>query len=472
MQCVKEVEMMENKEMLLSEVTELYEKKKFSALRSCLATKNSADIAELFDGMDPAMRPVIYRLLPKELAAEVFVEMDPEHREALIGSFSDKELHDILAELYLDDTADLVEEMPAGVVQRILRNADPDTRQELNELLRYPKNSAGALMTTEYVRLKESMTVAEAFRHIREVAIDKETIYTCYVTDMNRKLIGLVTAKELLLADPDKKITDIMHREVISIPTLTDKEEVAHMFDKYNFLAMPVVDTENRLVGIVTVDDAMDVLHEEAEEDFQVMAAITPTEQPYVKTSVFKTYSARIPWLMLLMISATFTGTIIAGFESALSVCVALTAFIPMLMDTGGNSGSQASVTVIRGLSLGEIGYRDTGRVLFKELRVAILCGLTLGVVTFGKVLLVDYLLMGSIKPTDHPVVVAVVVSITLMLTVICAKLIGCLLPILAKRLGFDPAVMASPFITTVVDAVSLLIYFRIAQTMLIPLLS
>ncbi len=463
---------MENFDLLLEETETLLAEKRFATLRQTLSAMNAADIAELYDEISEKHRPVLYRLLPKELAAEVFVEMDTDHRESLILLFSDKELREVLGELYVDDTADLVEEMPAGVVERILRAADPETRKALNDILRYPKDSAGTVMTTEFVLLKEAQTVHDAFDTIRRVAIDKETIYTCYVTDKNRKLIGILSAKDLLLADPEVSVGAIMNRNVISVETLTDKEEVARMFEKYGFLAMPVVDTENRLVGIVTVDDAMDVLHEEVEEDFAVMAAVTPTEEPYLKASIIKTFFTRIPWLVLLMISATFTGAIIAGFESALSVCVILTAFIPMLMGTGGNSASQASVMVIRGLSLGEIEFRDIGRVLLKECGVSVLCGVVLGAVSFGKVLLIDYLLMGVISPADHPVMVAAVVGITCAATVITAKIIGALLPILAQKVGFDPAVMASPLITTVVDTISLLIYFVVASSLLIPMLA
>ncbi len=463
---------MENFDLLLEETETLLAEKRFATLRQNLSAMNAADIAELYDEISEKYRPVIYRLLPKELAAEVFVEMDTDHRESLILLFSDKELREMVSELYVDDTADIIEEMPASVVERILRAADAETRKTLNDLLRYPRDSAGSVMTTEFVLLKETQTVQEAFETIRRVAIDKETIYTCYVTDRNRKLIGILSAKDLLISDPDRLVGTIMNRNVISVETLTDKEEVARMFEKYDFLAMPVVDTENRLVGIVTVDDAMDVLHEEVEEDFAVMAAVTPTEEPYLKTSVIKTFFTRIPWLVLLMISATFTGAIIAGFESALSVCVILTAFIPMLMGTGGNSASQASVMIIRGLSLGEIEFRDIGRVILKELGVAFLCGTVLGAVSFGKVLLIDYLLMGVITPAEQPLLVAAVVGITCAATVITAKLIGALLPILADKIGFDPAVMASPLITTIVDTISLLIYFVVASALLIPVLT
>ena len=451
-------------------VLALVEKKAFPALRALLCTLPAADIGELIEELPQEHHPLIYRILPKELAAEVFVEMDSDAQARLIACFSDRELREVLDELYLDDTVDLIEEMPAGVVARILKNSSADARREINELLKYPKDSAGSIMTTEFVALKRHMTVDEAFKVIRRVAIDKETIYTCYVTDENRHLLGIVTAKTLMISPVDAILENIMEKNCISVSTLTDKEEVAHLFNKYNFLAMPVVDKEDRLVGIVTVDDAIDVLQEETEEDFAMMAAITPSEDPYIKTSAFTIFTRRIPWLMVLMISATFTGMIIASFESALAACVVLTAFIPMLMGTGGNSGSQASTTVIRGLSTGEVTMHDTATVLWKEFRVALLCAISLGAVTFGKVMLVDGLLFRNSGVTP---MVALVVAITLALTVVCAKLIGCSLPILAKRIGFDPAVMANPFISTIVDTVSLLLYFLMACLLLhLPLTS
>lgn len=451
-------------EVAPSDVLTLVEERNFSALRTLLSSLPAADIGELLDEVPPEHYPLIYRILPKELAAEVFVEMDSDAQQKLISCFSDRELREVLDELYLDDTVDLIEEMPAGVVARILKNSSPSARREINELLKYPKDSAGSIMTTEFVALKRSMTVEEAFAVIRRVAIDKETIYTCYVTDENRHLLGIISAKTLMISPVTAVLEDIMEKNCISVSTLTDKEEVAHLFNKYSFLALPVVDTESRLVGIVTVDDAIDVLQEEAEEDFAMMAAITPSEEPYLKTSAFSIFTRRIPWLMILMISATFTGMIISSFENALSACVVLTAFIPMLMGTGGNSGSQASTTIIRGLSLGEVGMKDTLTVLWKELRVSLMCALSLGIVTFGKVLLVDGLLLNNPEVTPT---VSLVVAITLALTVICAKLIGSALPILAKRLGFDPAVMANPFISTIVDTVSLLLYFFMACMLL-----
>ena len=445
-------------------VLEMMEAKQFSQLRELLSEFPAADLAELFLDIPDEKDPLLFRILPKEIAADVFVEMDTDAQERLLYSFSDRELGEVLSELYMDDTVDIIEEMPANVVARILRLATPEARKQINELLKYPEDSAGSVMTTEFVRLRKDMTVEDAFLAIRRVAIDKETVYTCYVTDEARHLEGVITVKKLLLSEPDALLSEIMEENVVSLETHTDREEVALAFNKYGFLALPVVDAENRLVGIITMDDALDVMHEEAEEDFAVMAAVTPTEDPYLRTGVFRIFASRIPWLLILMLSATFTGMIISGFESALAACVALTAFIPMLMGTGGNSGSQSSTTVIRGISLGEIEFKDTLRVLFKELRVSILCGVCLAIATFAKVMLVDAYMMGNPQVTPT---VALVVSLTLLVTVIAAKLIGCLLPIIAKKVHLDPAVMASPFITTLVDAVSLLVYFAIARTFL-----
>ena len=390
--------------------------------------------------------------------------MEPDAQELLIRGFSDSELREVLDELYVDDAVDIVEEMPANVVRRILSQADPDMRKDINEILRYPENSAGSIMTTEYVSLRPNMTVEEAILRIRRTGVDKETIYTCYVTK-NRTLIGLVSVKDLLLAqDDDETVDKIMETNVISVHTHTDQEEVARMFSKYNFLALPVVDTENRMVGIVTFDDAMDVMEDEATEDMEIMGGMTPSDKTYLRSSTFDLFKHRIPWLMLLMVSATFTGLIITHFESALAAQVALTAFIPMLMDTGGNSGSQSSVTVIRALSLGEIEFSDLPRVVWKEIRTAVLCGISLAAACFAKIMLVDRLMLGN---KDVTCLVALVVCATMALTVLVAKVIGCALPMLAKKLGFDPAVMASPFITTIVDALSLLIYFRFASFLL-----
>lgn len=445
----------------------LLKEKKYKTLKDVLITMNPADIAAIFDDLSEAALPLLFRLLPKELAAETFVEMEPEAQELLMRGFSDSELKEVLDELYVDDAVDIVEEMPANVVQRILSQADPEMRKSINEILRYPENSAGSIMTTEYVSLRPSMTVGEAILRIRRTGVDKETIYTCYVTK-NHRLLGLVSVKDLLLCEDDETpIQDIMITNIISVETHTDQEEVAQMFTKYNFVALPVVDTEYRMVGIVTFDDAMEVMEDETTEDIEKMAAIMPSDKTYLRSSVLEIWKNRIPWLSLLMVSATFTGMIISSFENALAAMLCLSAFIPMLMDTAGNSGSQSSVTIIRGLSLKEIAFQDLPKVLFKEFRVSILCGLSLGVLCFAKVYLVDYLLLGSIAAADGPLIVAAVVSITMTLTIVLAKLIGGLLPLLADKLGFDPAVMASPFITTIVDALSLLVYFNVARALL-----
>lgn len=442
----------------------LLNEKKYFSLRDILTTMNPADIAAIFDELEEDRLPLLFRLLPKELAADTFVEMEPEAQELLIRGFSDSELKEVIDELYVDDAVDIVEEMPANVVRRILRQADPDMRKQINEILRYPEDSAGSIMTTEYVTLRPDMTVEEAIKRIRRTGIDKETIYTCYVTQ-DRKLIGLATVKDLLLCeDDDEIISQIMEENVISVNTLEDKEEVAQMFSKYNFLALPVVDTEGRLVGIVTFDDAMDVMEDEATEDMEKMAAMLPSEKPYMRSSIFAIWKNRIPWLLLLMVSATFTGMILNHFEEALAAQIVLTSFIPMLMDTAGNSGSQTSVTVIRGLSLGEIELRDLPKVLWKECRVAILCGLTLAVAVYLKILLIDKMLLGG-EGITFPVMLTV--CITMVVTVLCAKLVGGTLPIVAEKLGFDPAVMASPFITTIVDALALLVYFQVATALL-----
>ena len=457
--------MAERFELVEKALLKMLSEKKYASLRDILVTMNPIDVAGLFDDLEEKQIPVMFRLLPKEQAAETFVEMEPDAQQLLIQGFSDNELREVLDELYVDDAADLVEEMPANVVRRILAQADPEMRQSINQILRYPENSAGALMTMEYVSLRPEMTVEEAILRIRRQGVDKETIYTCYVLDRDRTLLGIVTVKDLLLAESDDtEIREIMTEAVISVNTQDDQEEVAKMFSKYNFLALPVVDTESRMVGIVTFDDAMDVMEEEATEDMEIMAAMTPSEKSYLKSTPFDLYKHRIPWLMLLMVSATFTGMIISSFESALALLPALTAFIPMLMDTGGNCGSQSSVTIIRSLSLDELEFSDLLTVLWKEVRTALLCGLTLAALCFGKVLLVDRLLMGN---TSISLSVDLVICLTLGVTVVIAKIVGCSLPLLAKKLGFDPAVMASPFITTIVDALSLLVYFLFAKTIL-----
>jgi len=443
---------------------ELVETKQFRRLKELLSEMNEVDIAEFMDEVEPEKLIVVFRLLPKELAADVFTYLeDSEDQEKLIGALSDQELRAILDELYLDDTVDIIEDMPANVVSRILRNTDAATRSQINQLLNYPADSAGSIMTTEFVYLHPDATVEESFARIRQVGVDKETIYTCYVT-RRRKLEGVVTVKSLLLSSYDTHIRDIMETNVLSVTTHEDKEDVAQMFSKYDLTALPVVDGENRLVGIITVDDAMDVIEEETTEDFEKMAAILPSDKPYLKTGVFETWRSRIPWLMMLMLSATFTGIIITSFESALAACVVLTSFIPMLSGTGGNSGSQSSVAVIRALSLDEVEFSDILGVVWKEVRVALLCGVCLGAANFGKMLLIDRMLMHNPEVT---VAVAAVVSATLVLTVVCAKVVGCTLPMAAEKIGIDPAVMAAPFITTVVDALSLLIYFAIATRVL-----
>lgn len=441
----------------LRTLSELLEERRFSGAGAIVKDMNPADAAWVLEELPEQRMPVLFRLLPKELAADTFAYMEPESQELLVQGFSDRELDEVMEQLFLDDTVDMIEEMPANVVKKILRHVDSETRRMINQVLNYPKDSAGSIMTMEYVDLKRSMTVEQAFERIRRTGVEKETIYTCYVTDSRRKLLGIVTVKDLLLARKDEVIRNIMETNVKYVSTHTDQEEAARALSKYDFLALPVVDAEERLVGIVTVDDAIDVIQEEATEDIEKMAAIIPSEKPYMQTSVFRLWRNRIPWLLLLMVSATFTGRIIAGFESALASYAALTIFIPMLMDTGGNCGGQASVTVIRALSLGEIEFRDLPRVLWKELRTAVLCALTLFLAVLAKALLLD----------GQGIRVALVVSLTVFFTVCIAKLVGCTLPMLAKRLGFDPAVMASPFITTVVDALSLLVYFAVAARVL-----
>ncbi len=442
--------MAENIENLLRE-------KRYAEVAALVKDLNPADAAAELMNLDGGMMPILFRLLPKELAADAFSYMESEAQETLITAFTDKELDEVLGQLFLDDTVDMIEEMPANVVKRILRHVDADTRNNINQLLNYPKDSAGSIMTMEYVDLKRGMTVSEAFERIRRTGVEKETIYTCYVTDPKRKLLGIISVKDLLLAPIDAVIGNIMETNFKYVYTHTDQEEVASILSKYDFLALPVVDAEECLVGIVTVDDAIDVLQDEATEDIEKMAAISPSDKPYMKTGVLATWRKRVPWLLFLMISATFTSTIIKNFEDALAASVVLTNFIPMLMDTGGNSGSQSSITIIRGLSLGEIRYRDLPRILLKECSVAILCGSTLAVANFVKLMLIDRV----------SILVAAVVCLSLLTVVLVANIVGSTLPILAKRLGFDPTVMASPFITTIVDAVALIIYFNIAKLLM-----
>ena len=456
--------MTEHKVTMESTLKVLLEQKKYSTLKDILVTMNPSDVAELFEEIADERLPRLFRLLPKELAAETFVEMQPEEQELLIRGFSDAELHDVIEELYVDDAVDLVEEMPANVVKRILAQADPEMRKEINDLLQYPENSAGSIMTTEYVSLRPQMTVIQAIERIRKTGVDKETIYTCYVTE-GRKLLGTVSVKDLLLtADDSLPVSQIMDEHVISVRTMNDQEEVAQTLSKYNFLALPVVDNDGLMVGIITFDDAIDVLVEETTEDIEKMAGMLPSEKTYLRSTSWDLFKHRIPWLALLMVSATFTGMIITGFESALAAQVVLTAFIPMLMDTGGNSGSQASVTIIRALSLGELDFADTPKVIWKEINTAVLCGVALATLCFVKIMLVDRMLLGN---EDITTITALVVCFTMVITVLIAKLVGCSLPLAAKKVGFDPAVMASPFITTIVDALSLLVYFGIASALL-----
>ncbi len=448
----------------LDYLMDLVTRRQYRSLREALTQMNEVDIAEFLDELDVEQEILVFRLLPKDVAAEVFTYLEnADDQEKLIGALSDKELREVLDELYMDDTVDLIEDMPANVVSRILRNTDASTRSQINQLLNYPKDSAGSIMTTEFVDLHPDATVEQSFARIRKVGLDKETVYTCYVTQ-NRVLLGVVTVRRMLLSSYETRIGDIMETNVLSVNTHEDKEDVAQLFSKYDLSALPVVDGEDRLVGIITFDDAMDVMEEETTEDFEKMAAILPSDKPYLKTGVLETWRARIPWLMLLMLSATFTGIIITSFESLLSACVILTSFIPMLSGTGGNSGSQSSVAVIRALSLDEIDFSDLVAVVWKEIRVAVLCGACLACANFAKMMVVDRWLMGNPEVTP---LVALVVCLTLVFTVLCAKVVGCTLPMAAEKVGIDPAVMASPFITTIVDALSLLIYFFFATRLL-----
>ncbi len=444
---------MEKKEQIL----QLIEQKHFSEARMLLEDEHPADIAQMLDEMDAAQGCRTFRLLPKSLAADVFSYLDSDNQQHLITLLSDAELSRVLDEMYMDDTVDMLEELPASVVKRILKLSHPDTRSEINRLCRYEEDTAGSIMTTEMIDLKRSMTVKDAFDLIRRVGTDMETIYTCYVTDERRVLEGVVTVRDLLLHPYEAKIEDLMDEDPLSVQTGDDQETIAQIFQKYDILTLPVVDSEKRLVGIITIDDAVDVIQEENTEDIEKMAAILPSDKPYLKTSIFDLWKRRIPWLLLLMISATFTGNIITSFEDKLSKYIVLTAYIPMLMDTGGNCGSQASTTIIRGLSLGEVQFKDIFRVIWKEIRVAVLCSVTLAVCNFVKLMLIDRLQM----------MVSLTICLTLIITVCSAKIVGCTLPLLAKKLGFDPAVMASPFITTIVDAISLLVYFGFATIIL-----
>lgn len=445
------------REDLLEQWRELLDGKRFRELKGVLSETNEVDVAEFMAELPPDKTVLVFRMLPKEMASDVFANLEPDDQQTVVAAATDRELSELLEEMYVDDAVDMLEEMPANVVKRVLKTARPDTRKVINQFLNYPENSVGSIMTAEFMDLKKTMTVEQAITRIRRSADDSESIYTCYVIDEGRVLEGVVTLRELLVAGDDEPLEELMSTDVITALTTEDQEEAVQRIMKYDFISLPVVDQEGRLVGVVTVDDVMDVMEEEATEDIEKMAAILPTDKPYFQTGVVETWKHRIPWLLLLMVSATFTGTILGFFESALAANAALTLFIPMLMDTGGNSGSQSSVTVIRAMSLGDVEFGDLFRVLWKELRVAVLCAATLGVVVFAKVMVID----------RKSVSVAVVVALTIVVTIVIAKLVGCLLPMLAKRLGLDPAVMASPFITTVVDALSLLVYFAVATRIL-----
>ena len=442
----------------------LLDEKKYGTLRDILITMKPYDIAAVFEELQDEKTPILFRILPKELAAETFVEMDEDTQEFLIHGFSDSELKEVVDELFVDDAVDLIEEMPANVVKRILRQADKDMRKQINELLKYPEDSAGSIMTTEFIVLRPDMTAEMAIKRIRRTGVDKETIYTCYVTDKNNKLIGITTVKDLLLAEDDGLVRELMEENVISVHTLDDQENVAQMFSNYNFFALPVVDNEQRLVGIVTIDDAIDVIQEEATEDIEKMAAVLPSDKPYMRTGVFGLYRKRVPWLLILMLSATFTSTIISSFDGVLAQIIILSSFIPMITGSGGNAGSQASVSVIRALSLGEIEFKSMFAVLWKEIRVAVLCGLTLAAANFFKLLFFD---LRSYSGAGDPIQIALVVSLTLVGTIVMAKIVGSSLPLLASKIGFDPAVMANPLISTVCDSLSLLIYFAVAKSVL-----
>ena len=456
--------MNEEMQILFDNYTALMESGQYLQLKQELNEEQPANIAEYFEELSDEKQLFVFRLLTKDVAAEVFSYMDNDTQEHIVQSITDREVRNIVDEMFLDDTIDFLEEAPANLVKKVLRNTDAETRQLINRFLNYPENSAGSLMTIEFVRLRANMTVSFALSEIKKVGMDKETIYTCYVIDAQRKLIGVVPLRTLICADDESTIGELMQDDVVSVHTLDDQESTARVLSKYDFLALPVVDTENRLVGIVTVDDAMDVLQEEVTEDIEKMAAILPSDKPYLKTGPLETWKARTPWLLVLMLSATFTGIILTHFESALMSCAILTSFVPMLSGTGGNSGTQASTAVIRALSLGEVHFSDVLRVLWKEFRVALSCGVCLAAANFVKMLLVDRWLLQN--PAVTPMV-ALVVCITLVGTVLCAKLVGCSLPLLAEKIGFDPAVMASPFISTIVDSISLLIYFQVASLIL-----
>ncbi len=445
------------RENLLIQWKELLAGKNLRALKAELTEANEVDVAEFVQELDPERTVLVFRMLPKEVASDVFANLEPEDQQTIISAITDREITELLEELYVDDAVDMLEELPANVVTRVLKNTNPNTRKVINQFLNYPDNSVGSIMTAEVTDLKKSMTVAQAIARVRAASEDSESIYVCYVTDNRRILEGVITLRELLVAKDDQLVEEIMSDDVIVAYTTEDQEEAVQRIMKYDFIALPVVDGEGRLVGIVTVDDVMDVMEEEATEDIEKMAAILPSDKPYFQTGVFDTWKHRIPWLLLLMVSATFTGTILGIFEEALAANAALTLFIPMLMDTAGNSGSQSSVTVIRAMSIGDVEFRDILRVIWKEFRVSLLCAATLGAAVFAKVLWLD----------RKGMLVALVVAASIFATIVLAKLVGCTLPMLAKKLGFDPAVMASPFITTMVDALSLLVYFQVATRLL-----
>ena len=464
---------MENRELMdfetihekrTDELTELLDKRDMKQLQRRMEEMNEFDVAEFLTEIEDNRMPMVFRLLSKETAADVFANFEAPEQERIINSITDSELAGIIEELYVDDAVDMMEEMPANVVRRVMRAATPATRSLINQYLRYPENSAGSIMTSEFVDLKKYMNVKESFARIRRIGEDKETIYVCFVISADRKLEGIVTVKDLLLADDDTIIEDLMDRNVIFATTTDDQETVSEMFSDYDLMALPVVDTEGRLVGIVTVDDVLDVMEQETTEDFEIMAGILPSDKPYSRTGPFDMWKNRIPWLMFLMLSATFTSMILTTFEDMLAVQAGLVAFIPMLMGTGGNSGAQSSTAVIRSLSLGDTEPKDVLRVMWKEWRVALLCGLTLAVVNFGKMLLLDGYILHNDSVT---VLVAATVSLSIVFIVMFAKVVGSTLPILAEKIGVDPAVMANPLISTVTDAVSLLIYIYVAKLIL-----
>lgn len=446
------------------ELVELLDRRDMKQLQRRMEELNEFDVAEFLTEIEDNRMPMVFRLLSKETAAEVFANFEAPEQERIINSITDSELSGIIEELYVDDAVDMMEELPANVVKRVMRAARPETRNLINQYLRYPDNSAGSIMTSEFVDLKKYMSVRESFARIRRIGEDKETIYVCFVISADRKLEGIVTVKDLLLADDDTIIEDLMDTNVIFASTTDDQESVSEMFSDYDLMALPVVDKEGRLVGIVTVDDVIDVMEQEATEDFDIMAGILPSDKPYSREGIFELWKNRIPWLMFLMLSATFTSMILTHFEDMLAVQAGLVAFIPMLMGTGGNSGAQASTAVIRSLSLGDIEPRDALKVMWKEWRVALICGLTLAVVNFGKMLLLDGLVLHNSSVT---VLVAATVSLSIVFIVMFAKVVGSTLPIIAEKLGVDPAVMANPLISTVTDAVSLLIYIKVAQIIL-----